>query len=47
MAKKTYTEEQKAAALAKVAEIGITKASKELSISGCNIEFLEEGRSHS
>ena len=33
MAKKIYTEEQKAAALTKVAEIGITKASKELGIS--------------
>ena len=33
MAMKTYTDEQKAVALAKVAEIGVTKASKELSIS--------------
>ena len=32
MAKKVYTAEQKTAALAKVAEIGVTKASKELSI---------------
>ena len=37
MAKKTYTEEQKAAALAKVAEIGVTKASKELSISAATL----------
>ena len=33
MANKSYSAEQKAAALAKVAEIGVTKAAKELSIS--------------
>ena len=37
MARKTYTEEQKAAALAKVEEIGLTKASKELAISATTL----------
>ena len=33
MANKSYTDEQKASALAKVEELGVTKAAKELSIS--------------
>ncbi len=37
MAKKTHTEEQKAAALARVAEIGVTKASKAFSISAATL----------
>ena len=37
MARKTYTDEQKAAAIAKVDEIGVTKAAKELSISATTL----------
>ena len=47
MANKSYTDEQKAEALAKVAEVGITKASKELSISATTLNSWKKAAGES